>query len=72
MGTGQVWVREGQKMSGGPPWGLTRGQSYSQQMALTPGRQTQSELHPEGWLWSLGRGPQLPGERGWRPPERME
>ena len=20
MGTGQVWVREGQKMSGGPPW----------------------------------------------------
>lgn len=57
MGTGQVWVREGQEVSGGPPWGLTQGQSYSKQTLLTPGRQTQSELHPEGWLWSLGRGP---------------
>ena len=31
MGTGQVWVREGQEVSGGPPWGLTQGHSYSKQ-----------------------------------------
>ena len=65
----QVWVREGQEVSGGPPWGLTRGQSYSKQTART------GQTDPVGAASrrvAVVTGEGTAGERGWWPPERVE